>query len=525
MTFVNLSTERTVRKLLNRRKLDAEAARRFLRVFVELGWPEAEPARHFIPNWHVDAISDHLQAVTEGHIRHLLITVPPGHAKSLIVSVLWPAWVWARDPTQRAIFASYSAALATRDSMRCRSVLTSDWFQEMFQPLWSLAGDQNEKAWFQNDRKGFRLSLSVGGKGTGFRGDYLVVDDPLNAREQHSNAALNEVTFWHDHVMSTRLDDPSKGATVVIMQQLSDRDLAGHLLARGGWVHLNLPTEYEPEHACVTVPLRPGQPVWYDPRTQEGEPLFPQLFAPAAVTEAKTVLGSQGFAAQHQQRPSPAEGGILKRYWWRFWQPEGQTLPAIYYWDVTGHQHEAITITLPKWIDEAIQSWDCAFKDQPDSDFVVGQVWGRLGSDAFLLDQVRGRMDFPTTLAAVRKISAKWPEVEGKLIEDKANGTAVIQSLCHELSGILPVEPLGGKVARARAISPRIEAGNVYLPHPAFAPWVNDLIEECAQFPNGRHDDQVDALSQALTRLNASPWRPSEPEPNPEDEDPGYFPG
>jgi predicted phage terminase large subunit-like protein len=165
-----------------------------------------------------------------------------------------------------------------------------------------------------------------------------------------------------------------------------------------------------------------------------------------------------------------------------------------------GTQMSIQAIEAPHRVDEQIQSWDCAFKDLATSDYVVGQVWARLGPAYLLGDQVRDRIDCPGTVKAVRQLSAKWPACLAKLIEDKANGSAVIQMLMHEIPGILPVNPEGGKVARASAVSPLIEAGNVYLPHPSFAPWVNDFIEECAAFPNGAHDDQVDAMTQALLR-------------------------
>jgi len=167
-----------------------------------------------------------------------------------------------------------------------------------------------------------------------------------------------------------------------------------------------------------------------------------------------------------------------------------------------GTQLSIVAIEAPYRVDQQIQSWDCAFKDLDTSDYVVGQVWARLDSMFLLGDQVRARMDCPATVQAVRQLSRKWPACIAKLIEDKANGSAVIQMLSREISGLLPVNPEGGKVARAAAISPLIEAGNVYLPHPLFAPWVNDFIEECAAFPNGAHDDQVDAMTQALLRWN-----------------------
>ena len=162
-------------------------------------------------------------------------------------------------------------------------------------------------------------------------------------------------------------------------------------------------------------------------------------------------------------------------------------------------------IEVPRSVDEQAQSWDCAFKEAETSDYVVGQVWGRIGSAFLLGDQVRARMDFPATVHAVRDLSEKWPGTFAKLIEDKANGSAVIQMLAHEIPGLIPVNPQGGKIARASAISPLVEAGNVYLPHPACAPWVEDFIEECAAFPNGAHDDQVDAMTQALLRWHMAP--------------------
>jgi predicted phage terminase large subunit-like protein len=207
--------------------------------------------------------------------------------------------------------------------------------------------------------------------------------------------------------------------------------------------------------------------------------LWPERFGPEEIESLKRSLGSYAAAGQLQQRPSPAAGGILKRHWWKFYR-------------------EA-----PSGFDEVIQSWDCAFKDTASSDYVVGQVWGRTGADKYLLDQVRGRMDFPTTVQAVKRLTAKWPQTGAKLMEDKANGSAVIATLKHEVEGLIAVNPEGGKEARAHAVSPQIEAGNVYLPDCSIAPWVEGFIEECAAFPNGTHDDQVDAMSQALNRLRS----------------------
>ena len=239
----------------------------------------------------------------------------------------------------------------------------------------------------------------------------------------------------------------------------------------------------------------------YEKRTEPGELLWPSRFGPEDVTQAKLRLGSYAYAGQFQQHPSPAEGGIIKRQWWRFWQPVEAKLPPVPIKNSDGEVEMRQAIPLPFKLDEEIQSWDMTFKDTKGTDFVAGGCWGRKGADAFLLDQDRARRDFPSTVAAVEAFTKRHPKATAKLIEDKANGPAVIASLRHKVPGLIAVEPQGGKVARAHAVSPYIESGNVYLPHPAIAPWVWGFIDECAAFPNGSNDDQVDQMTQALSRL------------------------
>ena len=478
-------------------EIDRELATRRLREFVRLAWPIIEPSTPFVPGWHIDAIIDHLEAVTNGQIRNLLINVPPRHMKSLLVSVLWPAWEWIQHPERRWLYSSYAAILSIRDSVKCRTLIESPWYQARWADRYALASDQNTKMRFENNRSGYRIATSVGGTVTGEGGDRIVCDDPHNVGEVESDSVRKSTIDWFDVVMSTRVNDPRTASKVVVMQRCHQRDLSGHLLEQGGWEHLRLPAEYE-EPKCVT------SIGWTDPRKLPGELLWPDRFGPKEITDLKISLGSYAAAGQLQQRPSPAGGGIFKRHWFRFWQPPGANLPPIVVRFPDGTQRPIIAEAIGK-VEEHAQSWDCAFKDLDTSDFVVGQVWGRLGSAFLLLDQVRARMDCPTTAKAVRDLSAKWRYCSAKLIEDKANGSAVIQMLQREIPGLLPVNPGGGKVARAAGVSPLIEAGNVYLPHPAYAPWVEDFIEECAAFPNGAHDDQVDAMTQLLLRWNMAP--------------------
>jgi predicted phage terminase large subunit-like protein len=301
--------------------------------------------------------------------------------------------------------------------------------------------------------------------------------------------------------VSTRVNDPKTSAMVVVMQRCHQQDLSGHLLEQGGWEHLCLPAEYEGTTRKTSIGF-------YDPRKEMGELLWKERYGTPEIEDLKRRLGSYAAAGQLQQRPSPLGGGIFKRHWWRYWQPPGANLPPVIVQLPDGTYQSIHPVCRPTRGVEQIQSWDCAFKDLETSDFVVGQMWGRVGAGYFLGDQVRDRMDCPTTVKAVRKLSERYPGSLAKLIEDKANGSAVIQMLQHEIPGILPVNPEGGKVARATAVSPLIEAGNVYLPHPSIAPWVNDFVEEFAAFPNGAHDDQVDAATQALLRWNMIPRQP-----------------
>jgi predicted phage terminase large subunit-like protein len=451
-------------------EVKAERERRSLSEYIRQAWRVVEPSTDYVSGWHIDAIAEHLEAVRRREIRNLLINMPPRHMKSLAVSVFWPTWEWITNPERRWLFASYAQTLSTRDSLKCRRIIESPWYQRNWGHVYQLTSDQNAKTRFDNDKTGYRIATSVGGSATGEGGDYLVIDDPHNVQEAPSQLIREATLRWWDEVMSTRLNNPKTGGKVIVMQRVHQSDLAGHILEQGGWEHLCLPAEYEGSKYFTSIG-------WQDPRQAQGELLWPERFGQTEIDSLKTSLGSYAAAGQLQQRPSPAEGGIIKRGWWQFYRD------------------------LPADFDEIIQSWDMAFKDLRSSDYVVGQVWGRKGANKYLLDMVRDRIDFPATVQAVRTLSAKWPAAYGKLVEDKANGTAVIATLKNEISGLISVEPQGGKEARAAAVSPQIEAGNVYLPDPTLAPWVHDFVEECAAFPNGAHDDMVDSMSQALLRF------------------------
>ena len=496
------SLERWLARPNARAKVDRELATRSLSEFVRQAWHVVEPSTTFVPGSHIDAIIEHLEAVSRGEIRNLLINVPPRHMKSLLVSVFWPAWEWTRWPERRWLYSSYAASLSIRDSVKCRRLIESTWYQSRWGHVFALTGDQNAKTRFDNNRSGYRLSTSVGGSVTGEGGDRIVCDDPHNVQEAESDPVRKATLDWWDIVMSTRVNDPKTSAMVIVMQRCHQLDLSGHLLVKGNWEHLCLPAEYEGRSRTTSIGF-------FDPRQHHGELLWPERFGPKEIEELKVSLGSYAAAGQLQQRPSPSGGGLFKRHWFKYWQTRGANLPPVVVRLPDGTVLSVVALEAPVYVDEQIQSWDCSFKDLMTSDFVVGQVWARKGNAFLLGDQSRARMDCPTTVKAVRELTGRWPKTYAKLIEDKANGSAVLQMLAHEIPGLLPVSPQGGKIARAAAISPLVEAGNVYLPHPSYAPWVNDFIEECVSFPNGAHDDQVDAMTQALLRFNM----PQAPQP------------
>lgn len=799
------------------------------RLFAARAWREIDPAP-FIASWHVDAICDHLQALYEGSIQRLIINIPPGAAKSMLCGVLWPAWVWAKNPSWQLLSASYEVQLATRDAVKARNLMRSDWYSRHFRTegefvseSWDFSDDQDLKQFYRNTRFGLRQALGVGGKGTGYRGhclsgsamieteqglmrmdtlcamaspprvwslnhesgkpelvrvlatskryaltrdictvtgarvsctnehpiysdgayrrsenlrpgdsliacsralvpsvpdcfpsagvrtaeeagggahefllssvrngfhkrttredglalqhmpdasaqsrspsapgkgvlfsvsphtrqqngdssvsrvpqvvqpdklptpvlfsavcqqdaqpfdagsgelsfqnrnelrgvvssdatidhgarrmavrqlqgaganigcavarpdnqaqqsDYsprgreagqqpsdqsrdvvrpmphstpqiqndevalvgrlgrtyepvydiqvernsnffansilvhnsLLIDDPISAADAHSKIARDTCIRWKDETMSSRFNNLEKATELLIMQRLHEEDLTGHLLRQGDWEHLNLPAEFEVKRRCATR-LWGG---WSDPRTFEGESMCDALFPKHVLTRQKRKLGSYGYAGQYQQRPAPAEGGILKRDWFnRRWVLPGELAPE-------GMECKA----LPARFDLLSLWTDAAFKDTSHSDFVAIGVVGTKGPNCYLLQLKWERMSFTATMAALVDLKNKWGPrgLSGIYIEDKANGTAIMNALKGKIPGLIPVEPEGGKEARIQAAAPFIESGNLWLP--LHAPWVDDYITEATSFPKAPHDDAIDMTAYFLS--------------------------
>lgn len=487
-------------------ELDAAEAYKNLAAFTKRAWSEIDP-EPLVWNWHMDAVCDHLEAVTRGDIQQLIINIPPGHSKSMLTSVMWPAWVWARKPEWKALFSSNEMGLVSRDMTKRRLLMESDWYRGWFRSTvtspfaikgWDFADDQNTKTYYRNTRLGEFTGVSVG-QGTGKRGDCLVIDDPINADDADvSDVERENVIRWKTQTMSTRFNNPEKAQQVLIMQRLHEDDLTGYLLKveRNLWQHLCLMTRFEGERRSRTFDMK-GRLFFEDPRKTEGELLFPKMYPETALKKLETGLnglGRYGFAGQHQQRPTPAKGGILEREWfnnrWRLAsQPEVPGLNCR---------------LLPMQFDMYAMFTDAAFKKTTDSDLVAIGLWGLKGPDIFLLDLAWERMTFTDTLTALVDMRNKWTRpphvfVSGVYVEDKANGSAIMDSLKATVPGIVPIEPDGGKEARIMASAPFWRAGNIWLPlhHKQMA----DYVTEAVAFPKASHDDAIDMTAYAARKL------------------------
>jgi len=454
--------------------LEAEIGRRSLFEFSKLIWPQIEPATTYFPNWHIGAICEHLQAVIAGEISNIVISIPPGCMKTLICSVIFQAWGWIDHPQVKFLNGSFSDPNMKRDAKKVMGILESPYFRERWRGSFNpVKTDWNIRK-FSNDKGGFRLYTTVKGGITGEHAHIHIIDDPNKAQEGKGvePLALAESIEWYKSTMSTRFASGFHNARVLIMQRLHEMDLAGYILKEyANAEHLMLPHEFEPSRKCYT------SIGFEDPRTEPGELLFPDRFPAEKVKQLRKDLGEAAYQAQAQQNPTPSEGSIIKAAWTK---------------------KTASRLTLPKdglWI----QSWDCTFKDEVTSDYVAGQVWVRSGSNAYLVDQIRERMDIVDTLRAVEEFSKKWPQTHTKLIEDKANGTAVIRLLKDRVPGILPVPVDGGKASRLSATAPFWQAGNVLVCDEV--PGKDIFISETTGFPNRPHDDTMDAGSQALNYL------------------------
>jgi predicted phage terminase large subunit-like protein len=441
--------------------------------FIRLSWSLVEPSTPFVDNWHIRAICNAAERCVQGDPEwaRQVINVPPGHMKSLILAVFLPAWVWTIDPGFCSIYASFDIDISRRDAGRTLQILQSDWYRKTWpEVVLKFKSGRAAETLINNTAGGFRFATSVESKATGRHAHLRIVDDPIKPLDTVGNASVTRTKLikaktWWDSTMVTRTKD-QQDRWMIVMQRLAEEDLAGYLLEKGSCKHICFPAEYDPARPCEL-----------DPRKVEGELLWPARFSKQTVDKLRDSLGIYA-PAQLDQQPTNPGGEVFKTEWIQHWY----TRPTC---------------------GQMVLSVDCTFKDTTGSDYVSIQVWGVAGASYYLLDQVLGRMSFTDTLEAIKGVLARHPYIGAKLIEDKANGPAVIDALSKTVTGVIPVMPLGGKVSRANAITYVWKAHNVFLP-PTSVDWVPAYIRELVGFPRAKHDDQVDAMSQALTYLEAN---------------------
>jgi predicted phage terminase large subunit-like protein len=434
-----------------------------------------------------------LQDVEEGLIKRLMIFMPPRNGKSMTGSETFPSYFIGKDPERRVILGSYGVDLAKRFGRYNRQKI-EEFGEELFGVTLSKE-NSGVVTWDIEGHRGGMISSGIGGSITGFGADLLMIDDPVKNRQEADSEAYQKF-IWEEwqNTLLTRVH--AGGAIVIILTRWNEKDLAGRILAQEGelWTVVNLPAVAEkpdPKRKyCLYGVDNVEGPRDVDPlRRAEGECLSPELGYDLPTMQAiEKSVGSRTWDSLYQQRPSVAAGTIFKREW--FDLEKGKV-----------HFYTIRPDIQARSMQQLIQSWDMAFKSTTESARVAGQVWGKMGPDLYLIDAVVDKMTFTQSCSAVEMLTGKWPLARAKLIEDKANGTAVMDLLSSRIGGFIAIPAVDSKEGRANAASVAYEAGNIYLPHPSICPWIMDWIEEHIKFPNGEFLDQVDAGVHAVNRL------------------------
>lgn len=441
--------------------------------------------------WHNKLLARKLNDFAHGRIKRLMIFMPPRHGKSELGSRLLPAYIHGINPEANIIAASYSSSLAKRMSRDVQRIMDSPPYQEVFNkirlvPQKKAKDEESVHGRYTRTAEFFEIvghsgSYRAAGVDTGITGmgaTFAIIDDPIkDMKSANSKTIKDSVEEWYNSTLYTRLE--SNGSILIIQTRWSEDDLAGRLLANKiteegsdeePWEILNLP-------AISGEVQEEG-----DERQEAGLPLWPSDFPLRRLLAIKSKVGGKVWASLYQQEPAPADGDVVNVNWFRLYKE-------------------------PPQFDFIFSSWDFTFKDTKASDFVVGQVWGVIGVRRYLIHQHREKMSFTQTVKAILRMQRQFPDLREIVVEEKANGSAIIDTLKTTIGMIVPYSPTESKLARAASIAPQIEALNIYLPDPDYHPeagWVDDYLNEWKHFPNGANDDQVDATSQALIRVSNS---------------------
>ena len=450
-----------------------QARRKFLNYFQYANDFRLKPLRH------QEYIAPYLDRIANGEKLFLIVEIPPQHGKSAFITETFPSYFLGKNPDKLAMVVSYSEELYKKFGRKNREKFrqnSSALFNVEISPDTSSVSE-----WGIKGHLGQLYSTSILGGATGRGADLLIIDDPIKNRSEAGSKTIREkILNEYKDTFLTRLS--ANGSVIIIMTRWHEDDLAGHLLAEGAspWIEIKIPAEAEENDLL-------GREV--------GEPLAPEIGKDKQwLEDTKRATGARGWNALYQQRPTPSGGSVFSQSGIRYYAPSIEFKVK--------HNLSDDVLVLPDSFDMVAQSWDCTFKEKETSDFVAGQVWGKSGANYFMIDRIKKRMGIVDTMNSIRSLTAKHPEAIAKYIEDKANGSAVIEMLRKNISGIVPVTPHGGKEVRAQAVVPLFEAGNVYVPHPLYQAWVDEFVDELLTFPNGAHDDEVDSCTQALVNLS-----------------------
>jgi predicted phage terminase large subunit-like protein len=502
---------------------EADRVSASLETFTRMFWHILEPANPLQWGWHLGCISAHLEAMTFGEISRLIINMPPRHAKSLMVCVFWFCWVWTRNPESRWLFSSYSDSLSTRDSGKCQDIILHPEYQRLFSTRFRMRPGQRAMSKFSNDRTGYRIATSVMGRGMGEGGDYVVVDDPHKPTEVYSDILRERVNDWWSGTMSTRGNDPKTVRKVIVMQRLHERDLSGYALAADlDYEHLCLPAHYEPKRyffptvdrpkptkrtrdQIIPTSLQRSKPELLDPRTKEGQLLWPERFGEKEIAALKKELQT-GSAGQLEQRPAPAEGELFKKSTFRYFVEEVVTLQTL-----TGERAVECYTLLPTTGDKPVHipKEDCrifgvadtALTQESTSSFTAATFFAScpvvyqhrlVARFLLILDSVREKLLVPDQYPFLRAVQSRYPDSVFLAIEPKATGLGLIQTAIADGRPFKKLKTQGDKVKRVASVLQLYNEGIVY--HRANMPNLTDFEDELLTFPSGQYDDMTDTV-------------------------------
>ena len=449
-----------------------------LRTFIRTAWPILHPGQPYLHNWHIDLIAEYLMAIDAGELKRVIFNIPPRFMKSIEITVMWPVWSWIHRPESSWQFWSYSSDLMTTHSLNRRTIVESEWYQGLWGDRVTLAGDENRKQIFMNERRGVMdATRSKTGKG----GNRLVIDDPVDPEDALSPTTRNGANRFFDLTLSSRLNNPAEDAIVIVMQRLHEDDLTGHVEEQG-FTKVSIPAIAE-ERTTYSFPIS-GKTI----EREKGDLLWPERFPKEVIDGFKVSHGAYGFASQYQQRPVPLGGAIFSSAKWGRYRRE----------------------ELPETFGRVIGVADTAHEAGQENDFSVLALWGEGRVGWYLLDLFRKQMEYPDLEAVSREMWARWRRLprgwrpHRLVIENKSSGIALRQRLTRETR--IPIEPFNpgtkDKTARAHSISGYQASGRLFLPERS-GDALSDIdtgafIAEHALFPNAKHDDQVDTTVMAV---------------------------